>query len=102
MTLDTNIDTRPITADNRPFILQPLPLSVQMLPVLGTIFIIAGISGCALALWNVTRLGGMNFMLLAGGSFGLIFLGTVATALYHLVKASIVNTQINAFRGKLG
>lgn len=96
--MDTNLDTAKLSYGSRPFILQPPPLAVRMLPVFGAIFILAGLCGCALALWMAGNIDGPNCLLIGGGSYALVFLGTVTIALYHLVKAAIDNLQINAYR----
>lgn len=100
--MDPTPDTSSSNSGSRPFILQPLPLAVQMLPLFGCIFIITGVGGFFLSLWDLITTGSSNFLLFGGASYALIFIGTLTIALYHFFKATIENQQINASWGKRG
>ena len=100
--MDTNLDTAKLSYGSRPFILKALPLVVQMLPIFGCIFIITGVGGFFLSLWDLMTTGSSNFLLFGGASYALIFIGTLTIAFYHLVKATLEKQQINAYRGKRG
>lgn len=100
--MDTNLDTAKLSYGSRPFILQPPPLAVQILPFFGGIFIVVAFLGFGVSLWAGANFGPAQFIVVAGLSYALMFLGTVTIALYHLVKAAIDNLQINAYRGKAG
>lgn len=100
--MDTGFDTSKIAYGNRPFIHQPPPFAVQMIPIFGATFIIAGLIGVATAFYCAYAFGVSQFLLIGGLSYGMMFLGTVTIAFYHLVAAMLDNRQMMAYRGKGG
>lgn len=89
-----------VSTGSKPFTHQPPPFAVQMIPIFGATFIIAGLIGVATAFYCAYAFGVSQFLLIGGLSYAAMFLGTVTIAFYHLVTATLDNRQIMAYRGK--
>lgn len=98
--MNTGFDTSKIANGNRPFTLNPPPLSVRASHWIGMLFIATSVFHSIIAVWVYATFGLTQFYVVTAAALAFLVLGVLICAFAQACKANFDTLQIIAYNGK--